>query len=113
MDGLQDIFPRLVVNPSGEFAPHLLIPVEGIPWHERPVDNAMLRDSMKVDASGVTPTCIGTYIEAYVDGYVHSSLILEPTKDILLWMDLSADIKDHIRTQCPKFLRGQPLGVST
>jgi hypothetical protein len=87
MDGLQSIFSRLAVNTSGEFAPHLLIPVKGIPWHERPVDNAMLRDSLKVDASGAIPTCIGTYIEAYVDGYVHSSIILEPTKDILSLMD--------------------------
>jgi hypothetical protein len=31
IDGLQSIFPRLEVNTSGEFAPHLLIPVEGIP----------------------------------------------------------------------------------
>ena len=83
MDGFHSIFPGLVVNTSGEFAPHLLIPVKGIPWHERPVDNAMLRDSLKVDFSGAIPTCIGTYIEAYVDGYVHSSIILEPTKDIL------------------------------
>ena len=31
LDGLQNIFPRLAVNTSGEFAPHLLIPAEGIP----------------------------------------------------------------------------------
>jgi hypothetical protein len=111
MDGLHSIFPGLVINTSGGFVPHLPIPVKGIPWHERPVDNAMLRDSLKVDASGAMPTCIGTYIEAYVDGYVHSSLILEPTKDILSWMDLPNDNKEHFRTLCPAFLRDQPLKV--
>jgi hypothetical protein len=110
-DGLQGIFPGLVDHLSKELAPHCLIPVQSIPWHERPVDNAMLRNSLRVDASGAIPTCIGTYIEAYVDGYVHSSLILEPTKDILWWMDLNNDIKEHIRTQCPEYLRDQLLGV--
>jgi hypothetical protein len=87
MDGLRSIYPRLAVKTLGEFAPHLLIPVKDIPWNEKPVDNAMLRDSMKVVASGDIPTYTGTFIEAYVDGDVYSTLILEPTKDILSWMD--------------------------
>jgi len=111
MDGLQSIFPRLAVNILGELAPHLLIPVKGIPWSERPVDNAMLRDSMKVVASGDIPTHTGTYIEAYVDDDVYSSIILEPTKDILSWMDMHIDIKEYIRTLCPEYLRAQPLKV--
>ena len=66
-----------------------------------PVDNAMLRDLMKVVASGDIPTFTGTYIEAYVDEDVYSSIILEPTKDILSWMDLPDDVKENIRTLCP------------
>ena len=42
---------------------------------------------------------------------VYSTLILEPTKDILSWMDLHDNIKEYIRTLCPAYLRGQPLKV--
>ena len=50
---------------------------------------------MNVVASGDIPTFTGTYIEAYVDGDVYSSIILEPTKDIISWMDLHNDIKEY------------------
>ena len=88
MNGLQSIYPRLAVKTLGEFAPHLLlpiedIPIEGIPWNEKPVDNAMLRDSMNVAARGDIPTYTGTFIEAYVCEDVYSSQILEPSKNIL------------------------------
>ena len=66
---------------------------------------------MKVVASGDIPTYTGTYIEACVDGNVYSSLILEPTKDILSWMDLPDDVKEYIRTLCRESLRGKPLKV--
>ncbi len=111
MDGLRDIFRGSAVTALGEFAPYLLLPFKDIRWYEKPADNAMLRDSMSVVASGNIPTYTGTYIEACVGDDVYSTLVLESTKNILSWMDLHEVIKEHIKTMCPAHLRGQPLKV--
>ena len=42
---------------------------------------------------------------------VHEIRVMEPTSNVMHWMDLSVSITDVIQTSCPAYLYGQPLKV--
>ena len=110
MLGIGRIFPVMVTLPSQRFTTSLMSD-ETLSWGVTYPTDSMLRGTIDTSERGDDPTHTSVWLRTQGTDAVQEVRIIEPTRDILSFLDLNQNLTEMLRSRFPTRIWDQPLKV--